>query len=107
MSNASELATLVCPPGTADAPISHGTIAYLPYRADQHDPQAPGLWMFRPISPLRCSESAVFARSNENDSLAPASALVEGWPHGAAAGWGGRYSARPIPLIFSLIVLSD
>jgi hypothetical protein len=43
MSNASELATLVCPPGTADAPISHGTIAYLPYRADQHDPASPWL----------------------------------------------------------------
>ena len=35
--------TLVCPPGAADAPISHGTKQYHPFLADHTDPNS--LWL--------------------------------------------------------------
>ena len=35
---------LVVPPGAADAPISHGTTIYRPYRADHTNPDDP-LWL--------------------------------------------------------------
>jgi hypothetical protein len=31
---------LVCPPGAQDAPISHGDVAYAPYREDIEDPHS-------------------------------------------------------------------
>jgi hypothetical protein len=34
---------LVCPPGAEAAPISHGTTAYVPYRADHTNPSS--LWL--------------------------------------------------------------
>ena len=35
---------LVVPPGAEDAPISHGTTTYRPYRADHIDPDN-SLWL--------------------------------------------------------------
>ena len=34
---------LVCPPGAENAPISHGTAKYDPYRADHTNPNS--LWL--------------------------------------------------------------
>lgn len=35
-----EEVTLICPPGAADAPISHGAVSYRAYLADHRDPQS-------------------------------------------------------------------
>ena len=35
---------LVCPPGAEDGLISHGTVAYPPFRADHTDPDNP-IWL--------------------------------------------------------------
>jgi hypothetical protein len=36
-SDPGEIVTLICPMGAADAPISHGTVSYAPYREDHTD----------------------------------------------------------------------
>jgi hypothetical protein len=43
MGDPADTVTLIVPQGAELAPISHGTIAYLPYRVDQHDPASPWL----------------------------------------------------------------
>lgn len=40
---ADELVTLICPPGAADAPMSHGAVGYRAYLADHRDPQS--VWL--------------------------------------------------------------